>query len=167
MKIKVLKILLAIMIFVLFIWYMKNDGIYMTTKLFSSELDMINRYAIYEVEFPRTTIIEKYTLEDDIESYIISHNQYIEATLLVPNEEIEKIVPEFARDYDLEHSLDLRKEKTDEPIQYNVWMPRTVVKWIDKTQRTIHYTVMRPGEKYTRVYLFVDKLGWNLYKYRG
>ena len=109
-------------------------------------------------------LLEKYKDPEKIynlEKLELHNNDFLQ------NEEIEKIVPEFARDYDLEHSLDLRKEKTDEPIQYNVWMPRTVVKWIDKTQRTIHYTVMRQGEKYTRVYLFVDKLGWNLYKCRG
>ena len=49
-------------------------------------------------------------------------------------------------------------------IDYGVWLPRTVVKWIDKTQREIWYTVIKPEEKYTRIYLEVSKIGWNLYQ---
>ena len=78
---------------------------------------------------------------------------------------MKEIVPQFAKDYNLECSLDLSYGKTDEQIQYNVWMPRTVTKWFDKTQRSILYTVMQPGDEYTRVYIFVDKLGWNLFRY--
>lgn len=166
MKIKLFKILLLVLFFALFIWYVKNDGIYVVTHLFSSELDMINEYAIYDVEFSEKTIVERYEMENDyLNIPFISHSKAIKATLLVPNEEMESIIPEFAREYDLEHSLDIRTEKTDEQIQYNAWMQRTVVKWFDKTQRTIFYTVMNPSEEYTRVYIAVGNIGWNLYEY--
>lgn len=154
--------LIVIVIVGLYI-YLKNDGIYVISNINNTELDWINKYAIYDTEFPDTTIIEEFKKEDDLGIHFISHSECIHATLLVPNESIEKLVPEFARDYDLDHSLDLRHEKTDEKIQYNVWMPRTVVKWLDKTQRSILYTVMQPNDEYTRVYIFVDKLGWNIY----
>lgn len=144
---------------------MKNDGIYVLSNINNTELDWINKYAIYYNEFPETTIVEKFEKKDDIESFFFSHNEYIDAILLVPNESMKEIVPQFAKDYNLECSLDLSYGKTDEQIQYNVWMPRTVTKWFDKTQRSILYTVMQPGDEYTRVYIFVDKLGWNLFRY--
>ena len=145
--------------------YLKNDGIYVLSNINNTELDWINKYAIYYNEFPETTIVEKFEKKDDIESFFFSHNEYIDAILLVPNESMKEIVPQFAKDYNLECSLDLSYGKTDEQIQYNVWMPRTVTKWFDKTQRSILYTVMQPGDEYTRVYIFVDKLGWNLFRY--
>ena len=112
MKIKLFKILLLVLFFALFIWYVKNDGIYVVTHLFSSELDMINEYAIYDVEFSEKTIVERYEMENDyLNIPFISHSKAIKATLLVPNEEMESIVPKFAREYDLEHSLDIRTEK--------------------------------------------------------
>ena len=154
--------LIAVVAIVLYA-YLKNDGMYVLSNINNTELDWINKYAVYDTEFPDETIVEEFIKEDDIESYFFSHNQFIEATLLVPNEAIEKVVPEFARDYDVETSLDLSYGMTDEQIQYNVWMPRTVVKWIEKTQRSIYYTVMQPSDKYTRVYVFVNQLGWNLY----
>ncbi|MBP3361306.1 MAG: hypothetical protein J6N52_10660 [Clostridia bacterium] len=143
--------------------YLKNDGMYVLSNINNTELDWINKYAIYDTEFPDETIVEEFIKEDDIESYFFSHNEYIHATLLVPNEAMDKIVPQLARDYDVETSLDLSYGMTGEQVQYNVWMPITVVKWIEKTQRSILYTVMQPGDKYTRVYIHVDKLGWNLY----
>lgn len=158
-------VLIAFIIAVLYI-YLKNDGIYVLSNINNTELDWINKYAIYDIEFPNETIVEEFIRERDIESFLFSHNECIEATLLVPNEAVEKIIPEFAREYDLDCSLDLRHdEKNKDQIQYNVFMPRTVVKWFDKTQRSIHYTVMKPGDEYTQIYVFVDKLGWNLYKY--
>ena len=157
-------VVLLILLIIVICVYLRNDGIYVIRNMNNTELDWINKYAIYDTKFPDETIIETFVKENDIGSYFFSHNEYIEAEILVPNEAIDKIVPEFARNYDLQNSLDLRMEKTDEQIQYNVWMPRTVVKWLEKTQRSIHYTVMQPGNDYTRVYIFVDKLGWNLYK---
>ena len=165
MKKILLKTIVLLMLGFLFVIYMKKDGLYMINKMFSTQLEMINQYASPpDSEFPDTTIVEEYEIHNDIESYFFSHNQCINAVLLVPNDEVDNIIPEYARFYDLSYCHDLRKDKNDGEIQYNVFMPRTVVKWISKTQRSIYYTVLKPGEKYTKIYIFVDKLGWNLFE---
>lgn len=138
-------------------------GTYGLSNINNSELEWINKYAVYYNEFPETTIVESFKKENDIESYFFSPNEYIEATLLVPNNEIDVIFPEKIRQYNKEYILDLSRGGKNEKVYFGVWMPRTVVKWAQKTQRTVIYTVMQPGDEYTRVYVFVDKLGWNLY----
>jgi len=139
---------------------MKNDGLYVLNKVNSNERELINRYTI---QFPEQTIIETFSLKKDIESYFFSHNEYIEATLLVPNNVIPILFSETIREYDITQTLDLSHGTTDDKFHFGVWMPRTVSKWFDKTQRTISFTVMQPDEKYTRVFVSVDKLGWNLW----
>ena len=157
-------ILVAIIIMGLYL-YLDNDGIYVISNIKNSELDWINKYAIYKKKFPTETVIEEFKKSNDYaDSLFFNHNDYIKATLLVPNEYLDEIIPEFAREYDLEHSLDVRTEKTDEQVQYNVWMPRTVVKWLDKTQRDIYYTVMQSSDEYTRIYIYVNYLGWKIWK---
>lgn len=162
---KFIIVLVIIIVIVGLYAYLKNDGIYVLSNINNTELDWINKYATYYTKFPETTIVEEFKKEDDIESYFFSHNEYIDATLLVPNNAIDEIFPEKLREYREEYILDLRPENSKEKIQFGIFMPRTVVKWIEKTQRSIRYTVMQPGEKYTRVYVFVDWLGWNLYHY--
>ncbi len=142
--------------------YLINDGFYAISKINMDELDFINEYVGDEVKFPETTIIESFELEKDIESYFFSHNEYIDAVLLVENNIIDDIFPEQVRNYD-ENRTFYMDESEKEKFQFSVWLPKGVVKWFDKTQRTINFIVFQPEENYTRVYLFVDKLGWNLF----
>ena len=142
-------------------YYLKNEGIYIISNLNNTELDWINKYAIYEVPFPESVIVEDLYKENDVfDIPFILHDEVIRATLLVPTDSMENMVPHSMRDYDFNGIL----KENDEQIQYDVFMPRTVIKWGVKTQRTSSFTVMQPGEEYTRVYIMVDKLGWNLLK---
>ena len=158
MRKKVLMVLLILSLIATYI-YLRNDGFYVLQNMNKTQIELINKYTI---EFPQTIIVENFILENDIDSYWFSHNQYIEATILVPNGAIDTLFPEELREYDIKNILDLSKDD-NEKISFGVWMPRTVVKWLDKTQRTINFTVMQSGEEYTKVYLLVDKLGWNVY----
>ena len=160
------KLIIAVVLITLSIAavYYIYDGAYVIETMTSTELELINKYATYKTPFSDKTIVEDFVLKDDIESYFYHHNQYIKATLLVPNDEIDDIFPENLRVYDIDLVLDLRKND-NESFCFGVWMPRTVVKWPEGTSRTITYTVLTPGNKYTKVYLLVDKLGWKLYNY--
>ena len=165
MKKTVLRIIILLMLGFLFVIYMKNDGLYMINKMFSTQLEMINQYAAYfDNKFPDTTIVEEYEIHNDEGSYFFSHNQYIEAVLLVPNDEANKIIPEYARDYDLKYTIDLSKGKAEENVNYGVIVTPTVKKWLTKIDRGIFFTFMQPGEKYTKIYVSVDMLGWNIVK---
>lgn len=164
---KILTILLILVLIVLVWAYMVNDGMYMLRDFNKSQLELINEYAVYEVPFPEATIIESFEFEKDSGwlNTFFSHTKYIEAVLLVPNEYIDQVIPSKIRMYDKKIILDLSYgEYPEDMIDYGVWLPRTVVKWIDKTQRDIWYTVMKPEEEYTRVYVYVSKIGWNLYQ---
>ena len=165
MKKTVLRIIILLMLGFLFVIYMKNDGLYMINKMFSTQLEMINQYAAYfDNKFPETTIIKEYMIKDDMKSFFFSHNKCIKAILLVPNDEANKIIPEYARDYDLKYIIDLSKGKAEENVNYGVIVTPTVKKWLTKIDRGIFFTFMQPGEKYTKIYVSVDMLGWNIVK---
>jgi len=164
MRKKCLVILLPVVAVLLIVLYYFYDGAYVIETMTSTELELINEYATYKTPFSDKTIVEDFVLADDTDSHFYRHNQYIEATLLVPNDEIDAIFPENLREYDIDLVLDLRKND-NESFCFGVWMPRTVVKWPEGTSRTITYTVLTPENKYTKVYLLVDKLGWKLYNY--
>ncbi len=160
------KLIIAVVLITLSIAavYYIYDGAYVIETMTSTELELINKYATYKTPFSDKTIVEDFVLKDDIESYFYHHNQYIKATLLVPNDEIDDIFPEKLREYDIDLVLDLRKND-NESFYFGVWMPRRVEKWPERTSRSITYTVLIPGNEYTKVYLSVDKLGWKLYNY--
>lgn len=160
------KLIIAVVLITLSIAavYYIYDGAYVIETMTSTELELINEYATYKTPFSDKTIVEDFVLKDDIESYFYHHNQYIKATLLVPNDEIDDIFPEKLRCYDTDMYLDLRKND-NEVVHFKIWMPRAVVKWPDKTSRNIQYNVLVSGNEYTKVYLSVDKLGWKLYNY--
>lgn len=160
------KLIIAVVLITLSIAavYYIYDGAYVIETMTSTELELINEYATYKTPFSDKTIVEDFVLKDDIESYFYHHNQYIKATLLVPNDEIDDIFPEKLREYDIDLVLDLRKND-NESFYFGVWMPRRVEKWPERTSRSITYTVLIPGNEYTKVYLSVDKLGWKLYNY--
>ncbi len=142
--------------------YLINDGFYAISKINMDELDFINEYATYKVKFPETTIIESFELKKDIKSYFFSHDEYLQAVLLVENNIIDELFPEQLRNYDANSTIYL-DESTKEKFQFSIWIPRGVVKWFFmETQRDIDFIVMQPEENYTRVYLLVYKLGWNL-----
>ncbi|MDY6315245.1 MAG: hypothetical protein SPL89_08800 [Clostridia bacterium] len=164
MRKKCLVILLPVVAVLLIILYYFYDGAYVIETMTSTELELINEYATYKTPFSDKTIVEDFVLKDDIESYFYHHNQYIKATLLVPNDEIDAIFPEELRCYDTDMYFDLRKND-NEVVHFKIWMPRAVVKWPDKTSRNIQYNVLVSGNEYTKVYLSVDKLGWKLYNY--
>ncbi len=143
--------------------YTINEGVYLLKRLTCDELDLINEYAIYNYEFPSTTVIEKFELFNDYDSNFLNHSQAIKATLLVPNNEMDKLFPQEIRDYDGIYTSDLSHGKTNEKVLFGVWLPRTVQKWfVSRAQQDVMYTVMEPGKDKTRVYLLVDKLGWRL-----
>ena len=164
MRKKCLVILLPVFAVLLIILYYFYDGAYVIETMTSTELELINEYATYKTPFSDKTIVEDFVLADDTDSHFYRHNQYIEATLLVPNDEIDAIFPENLREYDIDLVLDLRKND-NESFYFGVWMPRRVEKWPERTSRSITYTVLIPGNEYTKVYLSVDKLGWKLYNY--
>ena len=152
-------IIFLITISILFI-YLKNDGLYIINNINMTEIELINKYTLFK--FPEETIIENFILEDDIKSCFISHNEYIRATLLIPSKMLDNIFPLEFREYNRDNILDLRKEETNENVDYGIWIPITVGKWFDKTQRNINFTVMKSNDSFTRVYVYVDKLGWNI-----
>ena len=158
------RIAIAVIALVLFVVYMKNDGLYVLGKIGKSELDMINKYATYENKFPDDTIVEQYELSADHHSWFFSHNEYIEAKLLIPNDEMDETIPEWSRNYRTDILLNLSNEDLS-LVQYGVWAPTGVRKWIETTSRQIHYTVMKSEGDYTCVYVYVDKLGWNIIPY--
>ncbi len=153
-------IMFFVLVLVLFI-HLKNNGLYILNKITLTEIELINKYT--SIDFPKETVIEYFVLDDDINSNFFSYNQYLKATLLVPNEKIDSLFPEDSREYNKDMILDLRREETDENINFGVWAPITVVKWFAKTQRSILITAMEPGDTYTRMYVSVDKLGWKLW----
>lgn len=159
---KILTHLIYVLVASLFCAYMINDGFYVLSKIGASKLELINRYTV--IQFPRNTVIEKFKIENDIESYFFSHNQYMEATVLVPNDKIDNMFERVICEYESDKLMDVREGKkrgTTENFWFNAWIPRTVTKWFDKTDRSINFTVEKPEAKYTRVYLFVSCLGWN------
>ena len=158
------RIAIAVIALVLFVVYMKNDGLYVLGKIGKSELDMINKYATYENRFPDDTIVEQYKLSGDYHSWFLSHNEYIKAKLLIPNDEVEKAIPDTLIKYDGNtiHKFD---DINPESVQYVVWAPTGVRKWIETTSRQVYYTVMKPEGDYTCVYVSVDCLGWNIIPY--
>ena len=166
--IAIVVLIVAIFVFIGLYLYLKNDGIYVLSNFNNTELEWINKYATHNEEFPEETVIEEFGIYDDPGDYVFGHTQYLEATLLVPNDKIDVIFPENIRQYKPnkeDYIMDLSNGETDEEIQFCVWRPRTVVKWDWKTQRSTYYTVMQPSGEYTRVYVLVTYLGWNLYTY--
>ena len=87
---------------------------YLLKRLTCDELDIINEYAMYNYEFPSTTIIEKFELFNDYDSNFLNHSQAVMATLLVPNNEMDKLFPQEIRDYDGIYTSDLSNGKTNE-----------------------------------------------------
>ena len=99
---KILTILLILVLIVLVWAYMINDGMYMLRDFNKSQLELINEYAVYEVPFPETTIIEAFEFDNEGGwlNTLFSHTKYIRAVLLVPNEYIDQVIPSKIRMYD-------------------------------------------------------------------
>jgi len=157
-KVIVLCLLAVLAVVLICFWYI-NDGAYLIKKATYTDMEMIEEYT--EIDFPDSTIIESFDIESDEDSFFWSHNEYMEVAVLIPNDEIIDLFPENLREYDEKEALKLCPDDSDEEFHYGVWLPRAVVKWFTKTQRTSYMTVMKSDDEYTRVYFAVDKLGWN------
>ena len=157
-KREILTLFFVTIIFALGLLYLKNEGTYLIKKCLLSEIDILNEFC--EIKLPSTTIIEEFSIKSDIGSNVFSHNEYIEAIVSVPNDQIDILFPEEIREYEEKHILNLNKINTNASFQFGVWKPKTVVKWLDKTQRNINFTVMKEEGSCTSVFVFVDKLGW-------
>lgn len=156
------RIIFTIILLILSVIYLKNEGIYLLKKAIYSEVEFINEFC--EIDLPITTIIENFQIETDIDTNVFSHNEYLEARIIVPNSMIETLFPKDMREYDLKYVMDLRQNINNEKIWFSSCKYKVTKKWLDKTQRTIYFTVMQPTQEYTRVYVFVDKLGWEVVK---
>lgn len=158
-KTKYKKIFISFFVIAIAFIYLKNDGIYIVTKMTASPIEMLRQYS--EIDFSDNIIVESFTIEPDEKSFFWNHNEYIIATILIPNDEINGLFPEDLIEYNENEALNLSPNVADEEFNYGVWLPRMVVKWFSKTQRTAYMTVMKSVNEYTRVYVVVDKLGWN------
>ena len=138
--------------------YIKNDGIYFLNKNMLKPVEFINKFT--NVNFSDETVIEKINISDDYD-FCLGYNEFLEAELLVPNDEVLNLFPEEIRDYDPEYMVDLRSDDDDGVIWFSVWTAEAVTKWFDKTSRTIFFTVLKSDNQYTKIYVFVDRLGWN------
>ena len=147
-----------------FIIYWNNDSwmAYNLQKRRLSTLDLIKDYT--RIKFPNSTKIESYRFKEDTP---IFNDECLKATLLVPTSEIANLFPEKIRDYNISRAV-LGDDKKN--IYFSALQFSTVKKWLDKTQRSIHFTVIKPKNNYSKVYISIDKLGWhmwNSYKLSG
>lgn len=157
---KMLIILSAFIILIIaFMVYWNNDGwlAYKIQKVKLTPLELINYYT--SIPFPATVKVESIDFGKDTPG---SNDEYLEATLLIPSDEIANLFNEKIRDYDSSNAL-LFKDEEKEYIYFSSNMYNTVRKLLDKTQRTIHFTVLKSNNEYTKVYVLIDKLGWYLW----
>ena len=161
MKKMFIKIITFIILILTLVLYLYNDGFYVIDKNFLSQMDFISKYT--ELDFSDNTHIESFQIERDYNSLFISHNEVLEAKLVVPEESIDIIFPEKLRSYNKEHInlLDVNMKDVDS-INFNVFIAKRVDKWGISTQRTVHATVMEAVNGQCIVYIYVDKLGWDV-----
>ena len=159
---KVLFVFITLAVLCILYAYVINDGLYVYDKMTSSELELINEYTGFE--FPKKTTIEMFSIKNNCSNdFVFGHNQVLRAKLKISVKEIEKIFKDETAEQTYDHVFGFPEEST-ENISFVIWKPYAVVKWIDKTQRNIYVTVMKPESNYTTVYIYVDYLGWNIFK---
>ena len=159
---KVLFVFITLAVLCILYAYVINDGLYVYEKMTLSKLELINEYS--SLNFPENTIIDRFSIEDNCsDDFVLGHNEVLRAKLKISVKEIEKIFKDETAEQTYDHVFGFPEEST-ENISFVIWKPYAVVKWIDKTQRNIYVTVMKPESNYTTVYIYVDYLGWNLFK---
>ena len=170
-KRRFLNVLIVLAIVILSIVYYIYDGAYVIETMTSTELELINKYATYKTPFSDKTIVKDFVLANDADSHFWRHDQYIHATLLVPNDEIDTVFPSEIRRYDMDEAIgiDLVKNKSYNDICFYVLSLKPVAKWLEnrsRCPRKIIYNVFPARNNYTKVYLSVSKLGYKLYEYK-
>ena len=144
---------LLIIISLLTLYYYNVGWIaYNIQKRQLSTLELIKYYT--SIPFSNSTKIEKVEFSEDTEG---EWDEYLEVVFLVPFSEIEYLFSERNKDYDKSSSV---FERNSEDIVFSSIIFNTVRKWNGKTQRTINFTVMKPDEEYSKIYVSIDKLGW-------
>ena len=114
-----------------------------TSKSFSNEMEIVN------LEFGKDT--------QNVPKGVYYKDEYLKAELLVPVQEIDILFPTKSRIYDKSFSI---FERESENIDFSVFQASRVERRDESTQRTIHYTIMKPKEQKVKIFIFIDKLGW-------
>ena len=154
-------VILAIILCLLFLYYINYDGINRFKKMYMSEKELVNEFG--EINFGEEAIIENFSLASEAsEPNFFSHTECIRATILLPKDSVDKLFEGKIRNYNPNYTFSLTEEQR-ENFMFFVREYRTVVKLGYKTQRTINFIITEHNDKYVRIYAFVDKLGWNLY----
>ena len=154
-------VLLIVLFFSIILAYFKNEGSYLLKKYTRTEVELLRDFTKFQ--FPDSTIINTMTIEGDTGSYFFSHNEVLRAIVSVPSNEIDKLFPETYRS-PYEYAYSGHELENGEEREFMIFSAHAVTKWFDKTQRSIYITAVRPKDKYTKVYVSVDKLGWNWYQ---
>ena len=124
-------------------------------------------YNFQKMQLTPVELIRLYTMKsfsDNVEVESIEFikdgwfDESIKAVILVPSEEINELFPERIRDYNKLHSV---FETGSESISFSSAVLVSVTKLISRTQRNIHFTVMKSERQYTKIYLSVNHLGWS------